>query len=224
MSDETRRFYLEWTTYQEHAKTFTLAELREMARQGHDIFYDGEPDLDALEATNDDGFFAAITTGDTYLQTTWANMDRAEEVDAYGRVLEYGRTPAAQRVTWRITAGDRTADLNAGPYAHAVAATPAAAAEFLRRACELMRARRPHLARSGTPPRFEASADMPELVLTAGPQAACVFTDPVHGAQASTLAAEIAQDEGRSGVWLDIDAAALASASQQLPACQGSLR
>jgi hypothetical protein len=151
-------------------------------------------------------------------------MDRADEVDAYGRVLEYGRTPAARRVTWRITAGDRTAGLEASPYAHAVAATPGAAAEFLRRACELMRARRPQLARTATPPRFEASADLPELVLTAGPQAACVFTDPVHGAEASTLAAEIARDEGRSGVRLDIDAAALASASPRLPACQGSLR
>jgi hypothetical protein len=88
-----------------------------------------------------------------------------------------------------------------------------------------MRARRrPHLAPDGTPAHFEASADLPELVLTAGPQAACVFTDPVHGAEASTLAAEIARDEGRSGVRLDIDAAALASASPRLPACQGSPR
>jgi hypothetical protein len=93
MSDEIGRFRLEWTTYQEHAETFTLAELRELASQGHDIFYDGEPDLDALGAMNDDGFFAAITTGDTYLRTTWAAMDRADEVDVYGRFLEYGRIP-----------------------------------------------------------------------------------------------------------------------------------
>jgi hypothetical protein len=225
MSDETRRFRLAWTTRQEHARTFTLAELRELASQDHDIFYDdGEPDLNALEAMNDDGFFAGITTEDTFMQTTWAAMDRADEADPYGRVLEYGRAPAARRVTWRITAGDRLASLDAGPYAHAVAATPAAAVEFLRRACELIRARSPHLARDGTPPGYEATAEMPELVLTAGPHAACVFTDPAHGAEASALAAEITRDEGRPGIRLDIDARALASASGQLPACQRSPR
>lgn len=74
------------------------------------------------------------------------------------------------------------------------------------------------------PPGYEATAEMPELVLTAGPHALCVFTDPVRGAEASALAAEIARDEGRSGIRLDIDARALASASGQLPACQRSPR
>jgi hypothetical protein len=105
MSDENRRFRLERATCQEHAETFTLAELRELASQGHDIFYDGEPDIDAPGAMNDDGFFTAITTGDTCLRTTRAAMDRADEAGAYGRVPGIRRPPAARRVTWRITAG-----------------------------------------------------------------------------------------------------------------------
>lgn len=58
-ADQMRRFRLEWRTGQVHARSFALAELRQMAGPGHQIlFEDDEPDTTALESIHDDGFFA----------------------------------------------------------------------------------------------------------------------------------------------------------------------
>jgi len=114
-------------------------------------------------------------------------MDRVDEVGPYERILDYGRAPAARRVTWHITAGDRT--VRRPPMLMRSRAPQPPLVAFLRRAWELMCERRLHLPPERTPKVPGLPREVPEVVLT----------DPVHRARRpARFGLRIARDGGKS--------------------------